>query len=82
MDYYLSFNIDYQKESNEQTIINYSTKKFFKIEQKKILNNWFENNLNNPYLKNSDLINLSKETGLTNKQIRTYFINKRIRSKK
>ncbi|EAY00934.1 Homeobox domain containing protein [Trichomonas vaginalis G3] len=56
-------------------------KKRFSKSAKQILNDWFENNIKNPYPSKEELAQLTKETGLSLKQLHTYFINKRVRCK-
>lgn len=47
--------------------------------QKIILNKWYSENIKNPYLNTSDLLYLTKSTGLSPKQVRTYMTNLRCR---
>lgn len=52
----------------------------FNKNAKCILDTWFEDHIQQPYLEKHDVMLLKKQTGLDDKQIRTYFVNKRIRS--
>lgn len=51
----------------------------FTEQQKSILNSYLQAHRNCPYANNCDVEKLSRETGLTAKQIRTYFTNQRMR---
>ncbi len=42
-----------------------------------VLKKWLYSNLENPYLKLNDKVDLCRETGLTSKQVQNWFINVR-----
>lgn len=48
--------------------------------QRDALNKWYDSHSKNPYPNNYELNRLATLTGLTVKQIRTYYVNRRIRS--
>ena len=51
----------------------------FKKYQTKVLQKWFLDNIEHPYLKKDDKIQLAHETGLSKKQITGWFTNNRKR---
>ena len=51
----------------------------FTKKQKDILDTWFVLNQNHPYPTISAIKELCSKTNLTSKQVRTYYVNKRIR---
>jgi hypothetical protein len=54
----------------------------FSPEQKRTFDEWYLQHLSSPFLDDTDVEQLSNATGLTSKQIRIYFVNKRSREKK
>jgi hypothetical protein len=54
----------------------------FSPEQKQTLDEWYLQHLSHPFLESTDVEELSNATGLSSKQIRIYFVNKRSREKK
>lgn len=54
-----------------------TTRSNYSPEVTKILMEWFENNLDNPYPCESDRIKMCRATGLTRKQLRVWLINAR-----
>uniref|UniRef100_A0A7E4WAJ2 Homeobox domain-containing protein n=1 Tax=Panagrellus redivivus TaxID=6233 RepID=A0A7E4WAJ2_PANRE len=49
----------------------------FTPEIKKILRDWFDAHLDYPYLSEDDVLMLMKKTHLSNRQLRTWFLNRR-----
>ena len=56
-----------------------SKRNSFTKKQKEVLDTWFRTNVQHPYPNNSVIKELSTKTNLSPKQIRTYYVNKRIR---
>lgn len=54
----------------------------FSKENHAILNEWFDNNISNPYPSYFEKNQLMKQTGLKKTQIINWFVNERIRNKK
>ena len=72
-------------EENEEEIIpqqnnnnnNKQQRLHFTKESTSVLKKWLIDNIEDPYLKYSDKITLSRESGLTHKQIQNWFTNVR-----
>ena len=54
----------------------------FTDQQRKVLNSYLQNHSSNPYAPSVDIDHLAEKTGLSAKQVRTYFTNKRMRDAK
>lgn len=65
------------KSETEKSHKNLSTT--FQKHQTRVLQKWFLDNIQHPYLKKDDKIQLANETGLTKKQITGWFTNNRKR---
>lgn len=68
------------QQKSDNKIFPQRERKNFTKDQKKVMLDFIQEHKDNPYIDNANILKISKETGLSNKQIRIFLTNYRVRN--